>query len=672
MLSVKLNRTQTQIKLENLASVDYLDQEIAQYVSEQDVQPLVDKYQEYIVHMSNIDNKHTTFHTELLNSIPYTSEKIMQHLLRVLVKALCTQGHGYIERNVIAFRLGKKLLPKSLSTGVKGHTAALSLGLNLINFAATVHLISYKMISTIDKHSVSTLQINKHLVADYLKDIAAGIRASRFMVVEPKPHTPTQTGGLLKHPRTMLNSSGFNSISTQSSAACYAINKLQAVPYSIRRDWNDFEEYMLEDKWFNDGVEMITEKRKFASDFLLAVDTDEIYFPLAFDDRGRIYETSGYIKYQGDKYQKSMLQFADVETLTQEGMNYLKIAIVNELHSDKISFEESLQWFNDNISITIDAEGQYQYIGEPLSISAKYLMSDLISGMNGNEVGTITHWDCTNSGLQIYSVLGRDKATASLCNVVDTGTIADAYQSLADILNSKTDTQNFTRTNVKKAFMTFLYGAMSTNILHKLEDHKANITSGISSLFPSNWSTDTMWDTFREAMYIIAPSAIQLMELIYKFNLEGVDTFSWTMPDGFKVECSSTEVTLVRGWFLDHSGKTHEGSIDTTHKTYQRFSRALAPNVVHSIDGYIVRQITLRADFAVSAIHDSFGCHPNNVAALHQIVREVYADVLEMNLLGHILAELNPSMYHHSIRKGTFFQGTLTAEDIRTSKYIVR
>lgn len=661
------NLTYRQTMVENKASMNQIDQFIAVSVNSTDLTPLVDGFNKYVADISVIDSKFTEHHIALLTA--NSAEKSVTVALKALIKADITKS-AYVDRNVVANTIGKKLLPKKAKakSAYDRASVALSLGLNIINACASLNLVHYKMITTTEKHNVSTLIVNTNLVEQHIRDWHTKYtRASNFMLIKPIDHTTFTPGGYLTTPRTMLNSSGFSSIKTQDDNTNLAINMLQDTAYAVRAnlDTKWIEQYRTSDKWFNDrGQFMTAEWTKFVEDLRLASSADEIYFPMAYDDRGRMYETSAYVKYQGDKYQKSMLEFANKETCTEEGLEMLIVNLVNEIHSDKINFDEALVWFESQSDETIMELAS----NSPIS-DAMYM--DYISAKAGNAVGTITHWDATNSGLQFYSLLGGDKLAASLCNVYNTGTIADAYKALADALNTATGTETFNRSNVKNAFMTYLYGSMAKNTLYKISDPKNGVTAGIAEFFPADWSEDKMWNTFEGSMLTIAPAAVKLMNLIYSYNVDQTK-FCWTMPDGFRVETTSTSTETVKGYFIDHSGKTHEGTCEVKLEEYNKFSRALAPNIIHSVDAYFGREVIKRCYFDVSFIHDSFGCHPNHALELQQIVREVAAMILESDLLIDILTQISPEQTAYNVRKGKLSKGDLSVDDVLSSEYIVR
>ena len=664
------NLTFKQTAKENRENIAFLDKLIKEEVESTDLTAIIDRWVQYVENIKELEASHAQFHASLLELIdPIKGIKTM---IRALIKEAVTNT-SYVDRNVVAYRIGKKLLPKGkVSSQYNKASTALSLGLNIINIGATCHLLKYKMRKGAENHTISSLEINSALLDEAIINRAKQTRAGSFMHCQPIDHTDKKPGGYLKTQETMLNGDGFGTIKTQSNLANQASNKLQAVRYSIRSNYSNklINEYKALDKWFNDkGQYMNSEWAKFGADLKEAVESEGIYFPVAYDKRGRIYDRSAYIKYQGDKYQKSMLEFSNKEVCTEEGFAYLVIALANEVYSDKCSFEEAIEWY-ENIEDN-DLAKLVEDTGNPIAIT---LYQDVLDAEAGKEVGTVTHWDATNSALQFYSILGADAKGASLCNVLDTGVIADAYGELAKALNNACEFDVFNRKTVKHAFMIYFYGGMERQLLDNKETIKDDDRfkgQTLRSVFPEELQ-ETAWEIFEDAMNTIAPSAYQIMSLIYSYNREDKTKYCWTMPDGFKVETTETKTESVKGWFIDHNGKTHEGSIDTVLEAGNKYSRALAPNVIHSIDAYFLREVVRRCDFELQTIHDSFGCHPNNAAKLHQVAREVAADMLEMDILEKILMDISPEQTMFNIRKGRFPKGELTREDILNSSYILR
>jgi DNA-directed RNA polymerase len=66
-----------------------------------------------------------------------------------------------------------------------------------------------------------------------------------------------------------------------------------------------------------------------------------------------------------------------------------------------------------------------------------------------------------------------------------------------------------------------------------------------------------------------------------------------------------------------------------------------APNIVHSFDAAHLNMVVVNAPYAVSVVHDSFGCHAGNMADLFRLVREQFMLLYAHDPLMCVLAENN-------------------------------
>lgn len=648
-----------QLSLELKYSKRVFKQKVAKFVKAIDTDSASVWYTQYINALKNAEStKHSKFHIELLEGLRMNPSKVFNKFLVELLVMKFT-SYRYIDMDALAMKVGQKCANKSYKSDT---TICLSLGLNLINYFASINIIKEDKTTNKDNHTIYTVSTSIDDVI--LQESAKDIRAFAPMLIKPISHTPLVQGGLVLDRGLMLNKA--NSI-VHSKQAYDTYNMLQNVAYNIRTTTQVIQAYMNHEKWYtSDLKELKGEKAKLLAD-LETFEGKSIYFAVGADDRGRANCKSTYITYQGDKFQKSMLTFARKHVLTQQGLEYLKINIANELYSDKIPMHKSLEWFD---SMTRE---QLLKLAIPNPI-AMMLLLDFFKAIKGEAVGTITHWDATNSGLQIYSILGRDDIGASLCNVYNTGTIADAYAKLAEAINNVLGTAHFNRDTVKKAFMVFLYG--SGQKLLTSDDIEDDRYGNLLEAFPVE-AREKAWEVFQTAMEAIAPSAINMMKLIYMFKTED-SKYTYTMPDGFVVDLQvmDKEAKPHKGFRLDAKGFIKQGSIRTIEPLLSNvYDKSLAPNIIHSIDAFILRMIVRRLNalgIDVSTIHDSYGVCPNYAGLLFQISREVHAEVLEMDLLEDILSQINPAKYAMAVKKGYFVKGNLTSKHILDSLYILR
>ena len=68
--------------------------------------------------------------------------------------------------------------------------------------------------------------------------------------------------------------------------------------------------------------------------------------------------------------------------------------------------------------------------------------------------------------------------------------------------------------------------------------------------------------------------------------------------------------------------------------------RSLVPNIIHSIDGYVARQMVLRAPFELVHVHDCFLFHPNHFDEVRQLYREILAELVTDYNINHVIQSL--------------------------------
>lgn len=354
----------------------------------------------------------------------------------------------------------------------------------------------------------------------------------------------------------------------------------------------------------------------------------------------------------------------EIGYLTESGLRYLKIDIANAFGLDKQSYDERIAFVdkrsvNELLSIIEHAESPYEYRNAVEQLHNLY--SDL-------PIEHITYLDCTNQALQLYAVLTSCKDTAYLCNISSGNELTDAYGVLAIAMNEITGLDIFDRNNCKKALMTTLYGKMDG----ESEIIKYMIENGID--YQSLITDEELASAFQKAMRAIAPHAMRAMDVLQSLNRADVDTYYWTMPDGFKVkyDVKSTQK-------LEISCKTKSGvkfHFDRDVQVYKgsEFNRGMSPNVIHSVDGYVAREMARRmtkpcAEFKryypafITSIHDAFGTHPNNAEEMTWHYTNIMCELNDSNLLQDIMSQINGKNML-SIKKNT-----LTNDMIRASIY---
>lgn len=257
------------------------------------------------------------------------------------------------------------------------------------------------------------------------------------------------------------------------------------------------------------------------------------------------------------------------------GLEYLKIDIANNYGLDKEDWDIRIKWFDDNVNnlqtlIPTSDKPALFYAG--INAYDKYL--------KGIPSGYPISLDATASGIQILSVLTGDRKAASLCNVIDTGHREDAYTNLYENMCEQIgDIKKIDRDDTKYAIMTAFYS---------------------STAVPKDvFGTGKLLEVFYETMKENAPGPWEVTEaMLAIWNNEAL-SYTWIMPDNFnvKIKVMGNETDYVQ--FLNEPFEVNY----TVNKPITK-GRSLGANMTHSVDGFIVREMTRRCDYNKEKINE--------------------------------------------------------------------
>ena len=257
---------------------------------------------------------------------------------------------------------------------------------------------------------------------------------------------------------------------------------------------------------------------------------------------------------------------------TFTAFQYIKLDIANSFGLDKELFEDRLNWFEANKN---NLSGLVDDADEPAQFYAgKLCYEDTKAGL---PTGYLVGMDATASGLQCMAALTGCKVTAETVNMVNPDKRHDAYTDgfkvMGDLLNGKLD--KIERSHTKDATMTHFYGS------------KANPVK----LFGEN---TIELQKFYEMVQIIAPGANMLRDDLIALWQANALQHHWTLPDGFNAVIK----VMVP---MEDSFEVNELNSSFTHRYWvnqgQKTGLSLAANVIHSVDGMIVREMNRRANY---------------------------------------------------------------------------
>jgi hypothetical protein len=253
---------------------------------------------------------------------------------------------------------------------------------------------------------------------------------------------------------------------------------------------------------------------------------------------------------------------------TFTGKEYLKIDIASSFGFDKANWDARIAWFDANEHQLHDLVSQAE---EPALFYAGVLAWEKAKADKPS--GYPISLDATCSGIQILAALACDRKAAEICNVVDTGKREDAYVSIyQDMVNQLGGTAKIDRKLTKQAIMTAFYSS----------------TAVPKRVFGEGDLLQVFYDTVEQN----APGAWEINKTMLAIWDEKALENSWVLPDNFHVrikvmgEASETVHFLNEPFEVTyHVNKPIKGG------------RSLGANMVHSIDGMVVREMQWRCNY---------------------------------------------------------------------------
>lgn len=426
--------------------------------------------------------------------------------------------------------------------------------------------------------------------------------------------------------------------------------------------------------------------------------SDNIYFPMFMDKRGRWYYR-GTPNPQGSDISKATLHYGEKKPLGETGAYWLKVHIANCFGFDKKKFDARAAWTDTNweaISAALDdPENHAEVWGKDAPwcmYSAAWELREAIRSGNPAtyQTGVIVHMDATCSGLQHFSAILRDPVGGKFVNLLGDCTEEekqDIYAKVAltamqcieqDTLDSDPAKAavalwwlrvGIPRSMAKKPVMTYVYGATLRGTVDFVQDY---VESEMALKFPEHvrpydYAAYAAKKLFQgiAATVPAAEAAMQWLKNVAKQMPKG-QRMEWTSPTGFLVQHDYQDYDEVRVK-LRSCGVTdvliREYNEDTKAIPMQN---AIAPNFVHALDASHLTLTSLnmqRRGLSMVGIHDSYGTHPCDVAELHTATRESFVELYQSrNVLSEFLWEVNG--------KGEVpMRGTLDLEQVKDSEF---
>lgn len=494
---------------------------------------------------------------------------------------------------------------------------------------------------SLELRSETQLLVIPHIHLDLkLREDILGRSFMPPMLVEPKDwkRLPDGTweGGYLTDAYRLPPILGGRKNSHGYRIAIDALNILQRIPLVIDPYISMFEA----EQEIKSSIEHRAEKSYIESYMM-----DRFHFVWQFDKRGRMYSHGWQLNIQGREYKKALLNFAEGEYLTTEGRGWVYRSIGSAMGYDKDTWSVryakgkalvdglnaciedylattdtlAISWLADVISAFSEAfVSEWE---EPFMVK-KLLYALFNHDINGELFSAPVGLDSTGSGIQLQTILAGCKTGKYFVNLSDADERVDPYKIMADNMVEIFDVNPVSRADAKDSLMTHYYN--STSIPQELLDEE-------------------QLNAFYKVTEVMFEGCEHVMNSINR-AWEDAPIFHWTLPDGhtafIRVRKKRQLSIEVEGVYTFEYNFTEEGASGNF--------RHLAPNIIHSIDAWVAREVIRRLDakgIACLPIHDCFYVHPNHVSELRRVYTDIMRYIDERNILHDILSEITDGKY---------------------------
>ena len=296
------------------------------------------------------------------------------------------------------------------------------------------------------------------------------------------------------------------------------------------------------------------------------------------------------------------------------GYEYVCIDIANAYGLDKELFSTRIKWVEDHIDKLDDFIPHADK--KPLYVKGVMALDKI---RKGEPTGHMVGLDACASGPQIMGVLLGCPDTCENTGLVDpsvrTDLYTEIYKEMVRLQPELAKGNQITRKEIKEATVPMCYGSVAKpkEIFGEFTEEYSNFYRAISN---------------------VAPAVITVLDILKQSWVPFSSKHEWTMPDGFNVSIKVMQHvdTRIEVDELDHARFTHRMKENLgTHKGI-----SLAANVIHSIDGYIARELVRRCSFDRMELEE---CHTKLLIHLDGFsMPEVTNEMVSLALLDDVKA----------------------------------
>ena len=463
-----------------------------------------------------------------------------------------------------------------------------------------------------------------------------------------------------------INYDNVNQYSYGKIPLCYdAVNTQQQVPHLVNVPVRNVYLQLQDHDFFTNKSLNLTEEQRAGitrdNNMVMGISgtigTNPFYVHYFLDFRSRIYQSINYFAYTGSKLAKSMYLFANKKKIGKAGLFWMKYHTANCFGQDKLSTDgrvnytdkhlaEWLKIASDPVNDTrwMEAKDPHNFLAAIMELKAAYDCKNPLKFKSGLPI----QFDCTCSGLQILSILSRDRVAGALCNLTDTDILGDYYRFIAEkaweddgLPEIWRKLEHIKRDIAKRPCMTVLYSAGGVTI-------GKTIYEDFSPKHPEITKEDC--DYLGKLLVRICKKemkgAFGLMKLFIKLGLleakEGRDLHVKLPYSDFPVIQTYRDDLTELTQFTINSRHIRLRFISeySVKMVFKDIITGSSPNIVHGMDSELPKWIINNTDYDVLTNHDSFSCVAADAGKLYEDARRGLYTIFKDDVLGNLIRGL--------------------------------
>lgn len=435
---------------------------------------------------------------------------------------------------------------------------------------------------------------------------------------------------------------------------------------------------------------------------------EEFFYVWTLDWRGRAYPVGTFVHPQSDDTGKSLLEFSQGKPLGETGAAWLAVQLANTWGNDKVSFDDRIQWTQDNTSMILgcafdplvnrewmDADSPFGFLAACFEWAGYKMMGTAYVSHLPIQV------DGSCNGLQNFSAMLLDEIGGRATNLIPSEKPQDIYGLVAAEANkiidedwhvrNTTEAEVFlgriTRKLTKRNTMTMPYSVtqfgMKDQLLEEFrklaDDGKPLDYLGCDEFACAGYLAGVNYKAIGKVV-VAARNAMDWLKEVAKIAASDALPVVWTNPAGMPIQ-QNYQATTGKRIELTVGGKVTKFTIQVDGKKLDGRKQAagIAPNFVHSCDsGHMMRTLVKALDAGITSfsfIHDSYGTHACDMTDLAAILREAFVEQYSEGILERfreeIIEQLALSGSNELIAKIPAIppKGTLDLEAVKDSQY---